>query len=146
MPIRVFTIPFDPERERFPDRDLNEFLRDKTINSRKEDFFSRDGRDYWTVFIDYGPAPESAGAGGGSGPTDAGADERIRLQTAFGITVREAEVIRELSTGRTNREIGTRLNISERTVKAHVAKVYAKMNVDNKVALVNKLNDYRLFG
>jgi DNA-binding CsgD family transcriptional regulator len=145
VPIRVFTIPFDLQQERFPDRDLNEFLRGKTIHSRKEEFFSRDGRDYWTVFIDYEAAPESAEAGGGSEAPDDGAGEWTRFQAAFGITAREAEVIRELSTGLTNREIGTRLGISERTVKAHVTKVYAKVGVENKVELVHKLNDYRLF-
>jgi len=50
-------------------------------------------------------------------------------------TDREAEVLKMLVEGRSNKEIGTPLGIRERTVKAHVAKLMRKVGVENRVAL-----------
>ena len=48
------------------------------------------------------------------------------------LTPREAEVLRELSTGATNREIAERLVISERTVKNHVSNILSKLHLKNR--------------
>jgi len=50
-------------------------------------------------------------------------------------TVREAEVLRMLVAGRSNKEIATPLGIEERTVKAHVAKLMRKVGVANRIML-----------
>jgi DNA-binding NarL/FixJ family response regulator len=50
-------------------------------------------------------------------------------------TDREKEVLELLVGGRSNKEIGARLGIEERTVKAHVAKLRRKNGVQNRVAL-----------
>jgi DNA-binding NarL/FixJ family response regulator len=50
-------------------------------------------------------------------------------------TDREKEVLELLVAGRANKEIGGSLGISERTVKAHVAKLLRKLGVQNRVAL-----------
>ena len=50
-------------------------------------------------------------------------------------TDREKEVLELLVAGRSNREIGEALNIEERTVKAHVAKLMRKVGVQNRIAL-----------
>jgi len=50
-------------------------------------------------------------------------------------TDREKEVLELLVAGRSNKEIGTALNIEERTVKAHVAKLMRKVGVQNRIAL-----------
>ena len=50
-------------------------------------------------------------------------------------TDREKEVLEMLVGGRSNKEIGARLGIEERTVKAHVAKLLRKNGVQNRVAL-----------
>ena len=50
-------------------------------------------------------------------------------------TDREKEVLELLVAGRSNREIGQALQIEERTVKAHVAKLMRKVGVQNRIAL-----------
>src|SRR5712692_11000245 len=50
-------------------------------------------------------------------------------------TDREKEVLELLVGGRSNKEIGARLGIEERTVKAHVAKLLRKNGVQNRVSL-----------
>jgi DNA-binding NarL/FixJ family response regulator len=50
-------------------------------------------------------------------------------------TDREKEVLELLVAGRANKEIGSCLGITERTVKAHVAKLLRKLGVQNRVAL-----------
>ncbi len=50
-----------------------------------------------------------------------------------GLTAREAEVLRLLADGLTNREIAARLFISQKTVGAHMAHIYAKLDVHTRV-------------
>jgi DNA-binding NarL/FixJ family response regulator len=50
-------------------------------------------------------------------------------------TSREKEVLRMLVAGRSNKEIAAPLGIEERTVKAHVAKLFRKVGVSNRVML-----------
>jgi DNA-binding NarL/FixJ family response regulator len=48
------------------------------------------------------------------------------------LTTREREVLAELAKGRSNREIARALNVSEKTVKAHVSSVLAKLGVQDR--------------
>jgi DNA-binding NarL/FixJ family response regulator len=48
------------------------------------------------------------------------------------LTIREREVLAELAQGRSNREIARVLHISEKTVKAHVSAVLAKLGVQDR--------------
>lgn len=48
------------------------------------------------------------------------------------LTKREMEVLQEIVDGATNQEISVRLVISERTVKNHVSRILAKLNVKNR--------------
>ena len=59
------------------------------------------------------------------------ADQR-RAET-FGLSVRERGVLAEVVAGRTNREIGQRLYISEKTVGVHVGNILAKLGVSGRV-------------
>jgi len=59
-------------------------------------------------------APAAPGASGGSGTAD---DE---------LTPREAEVLRLIAAGQSNREIARTLFVSEATVKTHVNRIFAK--------------------
>jgi DNA-binding NarL/FixJ family response regulator len=48
------------------------------------------------------------------------------------LTSREREVLAELTQGRSNREVARALRISEKTVKAHVSSVLAKLGVQDR--------------
>ncbi|HWB35152.1 MAG TPA: HD domain-containing phosphohydrolase [Rugosimonospora sp.] len=50
-----------------------------------------------------------------------------------GLTAREAEVLGMVARGRSSREIAGRLGISEKTVRNHIERVYAKIDVSNRV-------------
>ena len=71
-------------------------------------------------------APEAAGSlvrnSGGWNPV-AGLDA---------LTGREREVLAEIAKGRSNREIARALTVSEKTVKAHVSSVLAKLGVQDR--------------
>ncbi|MDQ3644759.1 MAG: DUF2791 family P-loop domain-containing protein [Actinomycetota bacterium] len=55
---------------------------------------------------------------------------------ALGVTAREWEVLRLLSEGLSNKEIGTRLYLSPRTVERHVANLATKTGVERRSQLV----------
>jgi len=82
--------------------------------------------------------------GPGAGPFDQGETARAigqRLGSEgvagaldhFGLSPRELEVLRVLTEGRSNREIGERLYISDRTVGVHVRHILAKLAVSGRV-------------
>ena len=52
------------------------------------------------------------------------------------LSVREAEVLRELVRGARNSDIAANLGISERTVKAHLGSIYQKLGVKSRSAAV----------
>jgi DNA-binding NarL/FixJ family response regulator len=60
-------------------------------------------------------------------------DEALRWPgRAIGLTERESEILSLLSTGMTNRELGTSLYVSENTIKTHLRSLYAKLGVRNR--------------
>ncbi|MFN8626443.1 MAG: response regulator transcription factor [Candidatus Binatia bacterium] len=58
-------------------------------------------------------------------------EERYREQLST-LTPREEEILKLIATGESNREIGTRLSISEQTVKNHVASIFRKLQVNDR--------------
>jgi DNA-binding CsgD family transcriptional regulator len=88
-----------------------------------------------------GPASASADAASslpaGSGPRPGGG-QRVEPQAqsalaAYGLTARETDVLRLLTLGRSNRQIGQELFISESTAGVHVSRVLGKLGVSNRV-------------
>ena len=59
----------------------------------------------------------------------------------FGISPREIEVVSLVVSGRSNREIESELFISAETVKKHIYNIYRKVDVKNRVQLVNTVLD-----
>lgn len=60
-------------------------------------------------------------------PVREGADEDTSR-----LTPRQREILKELKTGATNRQIAARLVISEQTVKNHVSRVLKKLNIKSR--------------
>lgn len=65
--------------------------------------------------------------------------DMIKIQKQFDLSRREAEVVKYLCRGDTNKGIAERLFISKLTVKGHVRKIYQKMGVHNRATLVSKI-------
>jgi DNA-binding NarL/FixJ family response regulator len=51
----------------------------------------------------------------------------------LGLTPREAEVLALVAAGRTNREIGAELYVSEKTASVHVSNILRKLGVTSRV-------------
>jgi pimeloyl-ACP methyl ester carboxylesterase/DNA-binding CsgD family transcriptional regulator len=62
----------------------------------------------------------------------AAAPVTARATTVAGLTRRELEVLRLISKGYTNHEIGRALTVSERTVARHITNIYSKIDVKSK--------------
>jgi two-component system, NarL family, response regulator DegU len=60
------------------------------------------------------------------------------------LTPREREILKLMSDGLPNKTIASRLNISERTVTTHVANIYAKLHVNNRVSAIQEAMRRRL--
>ncbi len=54
------------------------------------------------------------------------------------LTTRELEVLRSLAKGKTNNQIAKELVVSTHTVKAHVANILQKLNVEDRLQAVVK--------
>jgi len=53
---------------------------------------------------------------------------------ADGLSTREREVLRLVAQGLANKQVGTRLGISERTVKAHLGRVFREIGVSDRTS------------
>jgi DNA-binding NarL/FixJ family response regulator len=51
----------------------------------------------------------------------------------FGLTPREVEVLELVAAGRTNRQIGDELYVSEKTASVHVSNILRKLGVTSRV-------------
>ncbi len=54
------------------------------------------------------------------------------------LTPREREILSLMSEGLPNKTIAARLSISERTVTTHVANIYSKLHVNNRVSAIQE--------
>ncbi|MGC2766301.1 MAG: LuxR C-terminal-related transcriptional regulator, partial [Candidatus Acidiferrum sp.] len=54
------------------------------------------------------------------------------------LTPRELQVLRTVATGKSNKEIGAKLNISEATVKVHVTHMLEKLRVTGRSEAISK--------
>jgi DNA-binding CsgD family transcriptional regulator len=60
------------------------------------------------------------------------------LRRHFGLTARESDVLLWVARGKTNRDIGTILDLSARTVNKHLEQIYVKLGVENRAAAAVK--------
>lgn len=64
--------------------------------------------------------------------------DRVRSPTPGLLSQREHQVLVLIAAGATNREVATRLLISEATVKTHLLNVYGKLGVNDRAAAVGE--------
>ena len=57
-----------------------------------------------------------------------------RRSRTDGLTNREVEILRRVTSGLTNRQLAEELGISTRTIDAHLRSVYAKLGVKSRSA------------
>lgn len=69
---------------------------------------------------------------------DAGAPSR---RSPAQLTDRQVDVLRYLRDGLTNKEIGARLGIAEKTVKVHIAAIFKALNVVNRTQAAKLLHE-----
>ncbi len=67
-------------------------------------------------------------------------EEVRREQSLDALSTREREVLDQLLLGLHNRDVGSRLGISPRTVEVHKARILAKLGARNVVDLMRQLN------
>ena len=65
-------------------------------------------------------------------------ESSICRRLLLGVTEREGEVLRLVAEGLTNAEIAERLDLSPRTVHAHLRSVYGKLGVSARTAAVRQ--------
>jgi two-component system nitrate/nitrite response regulator NarL len=71
----------------------------------------------------------------GSEPVAAWARSGQTSTSGFGLTSREIEIISAIKEGSSNREIASKLAISEETVKRHLSNIYGKLGVSSRLEL-----------
>jgi DNA-binding NarL/FixJ family response regulator len=71
----------------------------------------------------------------GSEPVAAWARAGQPSTTGFGLTSREIDIISAIKEGSSNREIASKLAISEETVKRHLSNIYSKLGVSSRLEL-----------
>ena len=68
----------------------------------------------------------------GEKPPRAAMDGEEEPEDPFGLTARERDVLTLVAAGATNREIGERLHMAEKTASVHVSRILAKLNVRSR--------------
>lgn len=66
------------------------------------------------------------------------------LRETYGLTEREFQIIGEFSTGRSARYIADYYMLSEHTIKSHLRRAYAKMEIHSRQELLNLLDHMEL--
>jgi two-component system nitrate/nitrite response regulator NarL len=80
----------------------------------------------------------------GSEPVAAWARAGQPSTTGFGLTSREIDIISAIKEGSSNREIASKLAISEETVKRHLSNIYSKLGVSSRLELAVVASEQRL--
>ncbi len=65
-------------------------------------------------------------------------------QPRLSLSSREVELLAQLATGATNKQLAKSLFISEATVKTHLVHIYQKLGVTNRTAAINMAREQRL--
>ena len=67
-----------------------------------------------------------------------------RRLRADGLTPREVQILRLVTSGRTNRQLAEELGVSTRTIDAHLRSIYAKLGVKSRSAATRYAVEHQL--
>jgi len=67
-----------------------------------------------------------------------------RRSRTDGLTDREVEILRRVTSGLTNRQLAEELGVSTRTIDAHLRSVYAKLGVKSRSAATRYAIEHHL--
>ena len=84
-------------------------------------------------------APVTLSPGSSSGAAKVAADE-------FGLTTREREILEQIATGRSNKQIAGEFWLSEQTIKYHLTNVYRKLGVGSRTEAARFAYEHGLAG
>jgi len=85
---------------------------------------------------------EGGRSGGVEGGNSAGPFVRDAARLAqLGITRRELEILEAIAAGLSNREIASRLFVSENTVKTHAGRVFGKLSAQRRTQAVQRAKE-----
>lgn len=90
----------------------------------------RERKDESGETLDEGSAPQH------SSPSEMALE---KLMESSGLSAREADVLRDYATGRTARYIADWYMISEHTVKTHLRRAYAKLDIHSRQELLDRV-------
>jgi DNA-binding NarL/FixJ family response regulator len=65
------------------------------------------------------------------------------VQRQLGLSRREQQVIHMISEGLTNKEIASRLGLSQQTVKNHIHRMSRKVGASDRLAIVERWHELR---
>jgi ATP/maltotriose-dependent transcriptional regulator MalT len=71
-------------------------------------------------------------------------DLTSRRQFAGGLTEREAQVLRLVAAGRTNRDIAAELHLSDKTIARHLSNIFTKVGVSSRAGATAFAFDHRI--
>ena len=71
-------------------------------------------------------------------------DGNPQAQAALGISARELTVLREIASGRSNKEIAAALHVSPNTVKTHVARLFEKLDAKRRTDAIARARELGL--
>ncbi len=87
--------------------------------------------------------PNGADSSPNPAPAPKAAPMGLTALAAAGLSLREAEVALAVADGLSNREVAAKLEITERTVKAHLSAAFEKMGVRDRLQLVLRVSGPR---
>lgn len=71
--------------------------------------------------------------------------KKTKKNVDYNFSDQDIEILKLIQKGKTNREIGEILHISEHTAKSHISKIFRKLSVNARVEAALKAVEYNLF-
>lgn len=101
------------------------------------------GTESWVAtaqeLIDFLLLQGASAPGSRKPPPDADISVPDEVLAAFALSPRQSEIVRHLSQGKSNPEIGAALELSASSVKKHLEQIYIKLGVGSRAAAVARV-------